>query len=175
MESYISPVVLQYDRLIQSVCPEGLRHQVREDFLCLRQVIESDALGWGLLTGGGFAAPVQKRAMAQIMASHGFHSLSERFIQILVDRRRLKYLPQVIDLFDKNYLRGNREPVYLQLAKPLEEQQKDHIQSVLNAQSPAGVYLDIKVKPELLGGNILFWGGRMIDVSVAHVLNRLHP
>lgn len=116
----------------------------------------------------------QQRAMAALLAAAGFSDLTSRFVGVVVAKRRLFVLPDMIRAFrDRLARRRGETTAEVVSAKPLTKAQAVALLEALRASAGTDVALEQRVDPDLLGGLVVKIGSKMIDSSLRTKLNRL--
>lgn len=116
----------------------------------------------------------QLSAMQAILDKAGARKLTQRFIGVLAERRRLFALPQIIAQFQtKLAARRGETRAEVVSAKPLSRTQLTAVTDALKKAVGMNVALSTRVDPALLGGLIVQVGSRMIDSSLRTKLQRL--
>lgn len=116
----------------------------------------------------------EKRQVFSQLFENKVHSLSYYFFQLLLEKNRENFLPDIIQHFmnlideSKGILRG-----HLLSAFPLTEKQFDSLKSRLNYITGKKVILDQKVDTALLGGFIVTLQDTVIDTSIKNQLTKI--
>ncbi len=116
----------------------------------------------------------QKRAVEALAKSAQFQLLTQNFLGVLAENRRLSALSAVIKAFrtEAAQRRGEVE-AHVQTAYALTPAQTDALQKELSKALGSNVTLNVQVAKDLLGGMIVTVGSRMIDDSLKRKLERL--
>ena len=117
----------------------------------------------------------QITAMAALLERAGAADLTQRFVGVLAERRRLFILADVIAAFNR-LLAAHRGEVRAEVtsAFKLNAKQLGAIVAALKKAIGGNVAVDAKVDGELLGGVVVRVGSRMVDDSLKSKLQRLH-
>jgi len=96
------------------------------------------------------------------------------FVRTLADNRRLRYLPEISELFDafKDDAEGVAD-VTVTSAAPLDEAQRQKLTAALERRLKRQVRLHCAIDPELIGGAVLRAGDLVIDGSLRTRLERI--
>ncbi len=172
MESYVSPVVLQYGRLLEEKLP-SCEKELTEDFRKILSVLENDPQGWCMLSRGGWSAPTQERVMNVLLHDLSVHLFTAKFITTLIRHRRLKKLVPIIQWFEDRLAHGQGSPVFLKTAKPLSQKSQNDLTQALIPFTRSNPTLRFTTDSSLLGGAVLFWKDLMVDGSIRNTLHRL--
>ena len=119
--------------------------------------------------------PEDKKAVVQRMVGDQVDPLMRNFLMLLIDRGRIIFLEQI----GKQYLALLRELNQTVLAEvtstiELSEDQKNTVsERVKSMTGAAGVELETKIDPSLLGGVIIKVGSQIIDSSLRGQLRRI--
>jgi F-type H+-transporting ATPase subunit delta len=116
---------------------------------------------------------LKKQILASVFSS--IQPLSQNFIGLLIDRRRIGNLPDICSVFQELVRRKkNIALAQITTASPLSEAQletlKQKVMALANAQ---GVELEITVDPSLIGGVAIKVGSQIIDASIRGQLRRI--
>lgn len=141
--------------------------------LILESVGKSERLK-SFLANPLFPAQVKKNVLSELFVNQvSCHVIN--FLHVLVDRRRIALLDQIIrlylDLADKLKLVLVAEVI---TAFPLNELQKEAVQSKLkHVTNSSKIRLTEQVNTDLIGGLIIKIGSKVIDMSIRGQLNQI--
>ena len=115
-----------------------------------------------------------KKALWGVSAILGLTELSQKFLGVLAQNRRLNQLPKVIAAF-RAIAAAQRGEVTAQVtsAHALTDAQLADLKAKLTAREGRTVKLSTKVEPDLLGGLVVTIGSKRIDASIRTRLNSL--
>ncbi|MBI5211535.1 MAG: ATP synthase F1 subunit delta [Elusimicrobia bacterium] len=100
--------------------------------------------------------------------------LGLRFLDLLVDRKRLDLLPAAADFYGKLLARKRKvSRAEVRCARALEPGARAGIKAMLDAFSGDKVELDVKEDPGLLGGVVVRLGDWVMDASLRGELGRI--
>lgn len=120
--------------------------------------------------------PIDKKSKALTAVTSGKVSeLTAAFNQLLINKNREFYLPEIADAFIDQYnaIKGIHK-VKLTTAAPVSDEVKKSIVSkIKNETSVEHVELEAVVKEELIGGFILEFDNNLVDVSIQRDLRDL--
>ena len=141
-------------------------------FLCLKALSVPVKLVRGVFLGHGAASELEKILRESINASKAETSpaveYAIRFICLLVEKNCFRY----IDLFLQRIEQKLNEQkgllaLSLEAASPIDSGlEKELAQTIKEKTGAAGVKMETSVKPELLAGYVLRFGGFYIDASL---------
>lgn len=116
----------------------------------------------------------QAKAMRAVLERAGVNELTQRFVGVVAENRRLFALPAVIDAYLRR-LADRRGEVVAQVssAKALSQAQVDKITAQLRATLGSKVVVELTVDPSLIGGLVVRVGSKLIDDSLRTKLARL--
>ena len=114
-------------------------------------------------------------AVIAVAQAAGLSMLTMKFLALLAQNRRLRYLsPDIIAAFQALMRRRRGEVrAHVISAQPLNAAQQAALQTQLSQAAGKAVKLDMEVQPDLLGGLIVRLGSKMLDASLKTKLNRL--
>lgn len=104
----------------------------------------------------------------------GVSAITEKFLGVLAENRRLEALPDIIRAY-MTIAAAARDEVEAEVvsAYPLSDSQLIQLQERLSAREGAKVLVNPKVDPDILGGLIITIGSKRIDSSIQTRLNSL--
>jgi len=148
--------------------------QVSGDLQTLRSMIgESEDLR-RLLNSPVITRDEQRRAMTALMEKAGVGQLTQRFVLVVVNNRRLFALRAMIEGYLAELARRRGEiTAAVTSARTLSDAQQAALLDALRSAVGSKVQLDLKVDPALIGGLVVKVGSRMIDSSLRSKLQRL--
>ena len=115
-----------------------------------------------------------QKALWGVSAILGLTELSQNFLGVLAQNRRLNQLPKVIAAF-RAIAAAQRGEVTAEVtsAHALTDTQLADLKTRLTAREGRTVKLSTKVEPDLLGGLVVTIGSKRIDASIRTRLNSL--
>jgi len=130
----------------------------------LRRMIRSPVLSRGM----------QAAAMASLVQQAGITTLTQNFVAIVAQNRRLFALPEIITGY-RALLAKLRGEITAEVtaAQSLSAPQVDAINEQLKRAVGSKVAVQIRVDPAIIGGLIVKVGSRMVDGSLRTKLQRL--
>jgi F-type H+-transporting ATPase subunit delta len=116
----------------------------------------------------------QAKAMLGVIEAAGMNDLTRRFVGTVAANRRLHRINAIIAAF-KAILAERRGEVTAEVmaARPLTPAQIEAVAAALRGAVGRKVSVDVKVDPKLLGGLKVKVGSRLVDASLAAMLQRL--
>lgn len=100
--------------------------------------------------------------------------LSLNFLQLLLDKHRMKELPDIARAFRARVEEAlGQDEARVQSARPLTEAQIEAIAAVLERRTGKKVRLTPDVRPDLIGGVRVVMGDRVLDGTLSGQLERL--
>jgi F-type H+-transporting ATPase subunit delta len=116
----------------------------------------------------------QGRALATLGERAGFSKLTNQFLGLLAEHRRLFALPEIITAYGA-MLAEHKGEVGAELASAvaLSEEQIATLKEQLSAAVGKKITLSARVDPGLLGGLVVRVGSRMLDASLRTKLRQL--
>ncbi|MES2205310.1 MAG: ATP synthase F1 subunit delta [Pseudomonadota bacterium] len=99
---------------------------------------------------------------------------ADRFIELLMDNRRIFILPELIEALKS--LRDQKQGCYkavVEGAYPLNAQDEETIKAWLESEIGKKVYIEFQHNPELIGGIKAQVGDETVYASTEHLLRRL--
>lgn len=115
-------------------------------------------------------SPFQKSQLFenQLKKKLNLNDLSVKFLSVVSENRRLKFIPQVQAAFHQIMMAVRNEiPCSIVSAKPLPDAKKKEIEDSLKAFTSKRLLISYSIDPTLLGGLVVdFNGENYIDMSV---------
>ena len=100
--------------------------------------------------------------------------LSERFITLLIEKRRLNILKDVLFQFEDIVLLNDRKVfVKVETAEKIKDEELKFIGNIVREDTGLEPNLDVVVNDELIAGAIVKYEGKIIDMSLAGRINRI--
>lgn len=136
-------------------------------------LIVSDPLMKGLIANPG----VKRDQLADLVIDVAGKALSDtgkNFVRVLLEKNRLKYLPEVRRIFEEERAESEgRSKVEVTSAFDLNDDQKKKITSAMSKRLGTKVDLSVKVDDALIGGVVIRAGDLVIDASLRGRMSRL--
>ncbi len=117
----------------------------------------------------------RKEVMRQITSRYGFDQMLTNFLQLLLDKDRVRYVSDISEVFGQFAdARAGRVRAHVTSAVGLDLIQqtklKEQIQGITGAKT---IELETQVDPALIGGVVTRVGGMVLDGSVRHQLEAM--
>lgn len=152
---------------------KNLLKQADEQFLALKKVLAHDRSLQSFLDAPQVPDD-KKEALIRTVFGSRMERLFVEFLLVLLDKHRIKYLPHIIDEFDRLVKADQgigRVTVITAVAMSQTEEQT--LTARLAARSGLKIELEKKVDPAILGGMIVIMHNQIIDGSVRHGLAQI--
>jgi F-type H+-transporting ATPase subunit delta len=147
---------------------------VAEELRVLAGLIGENADLRRLIRSPVLSRPEQDRAMDAILRAAGASDLVRRFVGVVVAKRRLFVLNDMVRAFlDLLARRRGETSAEVVSAKTLSEGQLSSLSASLKKAVGTDVALSARVDPEILGGLVIKVGSQMVDSSLRTKLSRL--
>lgn len=148
--------------------------KVREDFELIEKVCSSNPDFVNMLKSPIISASKKEAILGEVFKGK-FSPITENLVQIIVRKRREKYLRDIAVRFLALYdLSHNITRGVLVSATPLSDAQKKAIVSLVEKELTTKFELTEQVDPELIGGFKLRVGDKLFDGSIAARLRDLN-
>src|SRR5689334_11415002 len=116
----------------------------------------------------------QTKAIGAVAKAAGFSDLTQKFVGLVAQNRRLFTLSAMIKAFLKLLAdRRGETTAEVTAARPLSADQQAAVAEAIKRAVGSKVSIDVKVDPSLLGGLVVRVGSRMIDSSLKTKLQKL--
>jgi F-type H+-transporting ATPase subunit delta len=153
---------------------EGVINQVAADLNVLRELLASTPDLVRLVRSPVFGRDDQTRAMLAVMERAGLARLTQNFIGVVTQNRRLFALADMIKVFAALLAQHRGEvSANVMSARPLSGAQLDALKDTLKQMAGRNVQLEAQVDADLIGGLVVRLGSRMIDTSIQNKLKNL--
>ncbi|OGR89530.1 MAG: ATP synthase F1 subunit delta [Elusimicrobia bacterium RIFCSPLOWO2_01_FULL_59_12] len=121
-----------------------------------------------------FISPAEKEKLVHSILGEYATPLLERFLNLLVSRRRFDLLSQIVEDFQQDVDRSqNVQALRVRAAYPMSEAQQKTLQQKLEGWLRARVRMQVTVEPELIGGLVIQTRDREMDQSIRTQLKKL--
>jgi F-type H+-transporting ATPase subunit delta len=120
-----------------------------------------------VLSNPGIALDSRKKILLEVAKSLQLSSLTEHFLSLLLDRDRLTFIPSIIASYRHllNQVNG-RVDAKVTAAEPLGALVIERLRDSLRRLSGKDVILQEEANPELIGGLVVEFQGKIYDGSV---------
>jgi len=147
---------------------------VQKDFREIEAMVNSsDELAY-VISSPLISQQAQGKVISDLAKKAKFNKLTQNFLGVLVQNRRLGALLGVIKSYNKAVsVRSGEVSVRVETATPLSATQEKEFQKKLSVVIGSSVLVETVVAPEILGGMIVTIGSHMVDDSVRRKLERL--
>ena len=116
----------------------------------------------------------QAKAMRALLERAGVNELTQRFVGVVAENRRLFVLPTIIDAYLRRLAERRGEVVaHVSSAKALSPAQVEKVTEQLRRSLGAKVVVELAVDPSLIGGLVVRVGSKLVDDSLKTKLARL--
>ncbi|MBI1301844.1 MAG: ATP synthase F1 subunit delta [Alphaproteobacteria bacterium] len=116
----------------------------------------------------------QAEGMKAIAKKAKLQTLTQNFLNVLIDNGRLNALESILRTFqDVMAKRSGEIKVQIQTAEKLTAAQEKNVAKKISKAIGSDVLVEAQVSPEILGGMIVTVGSYMVDDSVRRKLERL--
>ena len=152
---------------------KGQIDKAYEQFSDLKAFAESDALLLNFLNAPQ-VLDERKLALVRNVFGERMERLFVEFLNVLVEKHRIAFLPEVIDEFTRlvEAEKGIGRATII-TATPLNEKEKSHLVTKLTAKTGLKIELEERVDPDILGGMIVILHNEIIDGSIRRDLDLL--
>lgn len=128
----------------------------------------------GFLDNPSVSLEVKRKALSDILQKLGAPALVSRFIQLLLEKDRLRYLDAVLRYFEEiANQKQNRLKIAVRGAAQLNTEQIEKIKGRFRKLTGKEIILKVEVDPEIIGGLVVKIGSTIYNGSVKGQLERL--
>ena len=159
--------------LLMSTQQRGLVDEAYEQFSSLKVAMEKDAALLKFLASPRVVEE-QKLQLLRSVFGERMEQLFVEFLGVLVRKRRVSYLIEVIDEFNRRveFQKGiNR--VTVMTAVPILPEQESALVATLVTKTGKKIELEKKVDKDIIGGMVVIMADEIIDGSVKYGLSQL--
>lgn len=159
--------------LFLSVKEKGIFDQADAQMLALKQVVDGDRRLLNFLTAPQVSDEAKVALVTDVFGPRMERLLVE-FLQMLVRKNRIDFLPEIIEEFDR-HVKAEKgiSAVTAITAVPMTEAEKRELSARLKAKTAMTIELETRVDASIIGGMILLMHNQIIDGSVRHGLDTL--
>jgi F-type H+-transporting ATPase subunit delta len=165
------PLVGRYARALFEVAAErGELEQVRADVELLGVVLAAVPAFIDVLSAPAMGK-ARKRELIKSAFSEGLSDLSQRFLNLLLTKRRIGILPEVIRAFDMLWQEQQHEvSVTVTTAAEADVRMKENISRYLKERTEKNPVVTWEVDAALIGGMRVRWPDKIEDSSLRRKL-----
>ena len=144
----------------------GQEESIGDELERFRSTSTDSPLG-AVLSNPGFALDSRKKILLEVAKSLQLSSATEHFLSLLLDRDRLAFVPSIIASYRHlvNQAKGRVDAKVI-AAEPLRSKVIERLRDSLHRLSGKDVILQEEGDPELLGGLVVEFQGKIYDGSV---------
>jgi len=150
--------------------------KVYQDLVDLRSMIQESVDFKFMIETPGVEGAGKVAAIEDICEQAGSDVAIVNFMKVLVENRRLRLLPRMIDIFESFY-RAEKGLVLCRVtsAEPLSSAQKGEVYDAMTKRADEGqtLMMEYDTNPALMGGLVVKMGEAIFDFSVAARLERM--
>jgi F-type H+-transporting ATPase subunit delta len=159
--------------LFSAALEEGVVEQVRREIDDFRELLSrDDSLLRYLLSPQVLTE--DKIALVRRVFGGRITRLFEDFLVFLIEKKRVEYTEDILDAYVKLYEQhAGIVTVRAITAVPLSERLERKLLEKLTAQTGKTIRLVKEVDPEIIGGMVILYEGKIVDGSVRFHLERL--
>lgn len=160
--------------LVQLGAEEGAVEKFNAELGAFNATLADNPGLGSILKSPAYAIEAKREILKEIIGKLALSGTVANFIQLLLDRTRLGFLPQIAESYSTfaDELSGVIRPT-LASGLPLAEGQVDEIRAALEKSTGKKVLLKVEVDPSLIGGVVTKIGDKLFDGSVRTQLNRI--
>lgn len=160
--------------LIDLAEEENITDKVEQDLQSLQNMLSDSPDLAAMVRSPLINREQQINALNALADRAGFQKLTRNFLGVLVGNRRIYALEEILKAARNEFsARRGEKTASVTTASVLSPEQTRALQDAIAKAVGAGVMLEARVDPEILGGMIVTIGSQMIDDSVRRKLERL--
>ena len=160
--------------LVQLGAEEGAVERFNTELTAVNAVLAGNPTLNSIFLSPAYRIEAKREILMEIIGKLGFSGTVANFLQLILDRSRLAFLPQIAESFSAfaDELSGVIRPT-LSSGLPLDVSQVEAIKGALEKSTGKKVVLNVEVDPKLIGGVVTKIGGTVYDGSVRTQLDRI--
>ena len=160
--------------LVQIGTDDGAVDTFNAELAALCSILRDNPDLAAIIGNPAYGIEAKKEILKEIVATMSLSGTMANFVQLLLDRNRLLFLPQIAESYSAfaDELSGVIRPT-LTSGLPLDDSQVEAIREALATKTGKQVVLTVQVDPALIGGVVTQIGDMIYDGSVKTQLNRI--
>jgi F-type H+-transporting ATPase subunit delta len=160
--------------LVQLGAEEGAVEKFNTELAAVNSVLEANPGLSAVFRSPAYVIEAKQEILKEIIGKLGLSATVANFLQLILDRSRLDFLPQIVESYSSfaDELSGVIRPT-LSSGLPLDKNQIGEIKAALEKSTGKRVVMNVQVDPLLIGGVVTMIGGTVYDGSVKTQINRI--
>jgi F-type H+-transporting ATPase subunit delta len=160
--------------LVQLGAEESAVDRFNSELASFNAILAANADLGAVFSNPAYGIEAKKEILKSVIGKLSLSTTVANFLQLLLDRSRLTFLPQITESFGAlaDELSGVVRPTLLS-GLPLEEGQIEEIRKSLAVSTGKEVVLKVEVDPSLIGGVVTKIGDKVFDGSVKTQLAKI--
>lgn len=160
--------------LVQLGAEEGAVEKFNTELTAICAVLADNPELSSIFRSPAYGIEAKREILRDIIGKLGLSGMVANFLQLILDRNRLDFLPQIAESYSAfaDELSGVIRPT-LSSGLPLQESQVGEIKTALEKSTGKKVVLKVEVDANLIGGVVTTIGGTVYDGSVRTQLNKI--
>jgi len=160
--------------LVQLGAEEGAVERFNSELTAVNAVLADNPALNSIFRSPAYGIEAKRAILRDIISKLELSGTVANFLQLILDRNRLAFLPQIAESFSAfaDDLSGVIRPT-LSSGLPLDGSQVGEIKAALEKSTGKKVVLNVEVDPNLIGGVVTKIGGTVYDGSVRTQLDRI--
>ena len=160
--------------LVQLGAEEGAVEKFNTELTAVNAVLADNPALNSIFRSPAYGIEAKREILRDIIGKLGLSGTVANFLQLILDRNRLVFIPQIAESFSgfADELSGVIRPT-LSSGLPLDGSQVAEIKAALEKSTGKKVVLNVEVDANLIGGVVTKIGGTVYDGSVRAQLDRI--
>jgi F-type H+-transporting ATPase subunit delta len=165
----------RYAAALFDLATEGKKlDQTESDLTRLKEVLAQSPELRRFIRSPVLTREQQNQVLTDLLERVGASDLTQRFVRLVAQKRRLFALGDMADAFLADAARRRGEVAAdVTVAQPLSDQQSATLSATIKEALGDKVAIHVAVDPDLLGGMVVQIGSRMIDNSLRTKIDKL--
>ncbi len=175
MKGFHGPLPTRYARSLFFAAQKGnCVVEVERDLQALEAVFTENRELPHLLSNPSLGSTKLRGILVSLGAKLGFCSMTNRFIDLLIEKSRLDLLPLIPGRYHEYWRQYEGQvEVTVQTAVPVSETLREQIKQSVAARSGKKPVITYQVNPALLGGIVVIYPDHQLDGSLARKVSEL--
>ena len=160
--------------LLDVALERDLYDRVHDELVQLRTLFQQVPVLMHLLDRPTTSVREKRTILQQLQERLELHPLTVRFLELLVENRRLRHFARILQLLERLYLETQGyQNVTIITAIPLDDTLRTRVRQTLEEFTGRKVILEEKVDPNILGGFVVRIGSVYYDGSVVNQIRQI--
>jgi len=116
----------------------------------------------------------RQTALVSLSKEIGVDSTVQRFLAVVFEKNRIKFLPEIVDEYIKLAdLKASKVEVSVKVAREVSQSESTDLEKTISEIIPGNLNFDWQVDESLIGGILVQYQGRVLDGTIKGKLDRI--